>query len=497
MVAEEEAVALRQRLSQNATVIHSKDASALDEANQQLLLQPLVKQTPSLLVYVAEENDVLEVLRFCYLRRLRPVLVATGHDWNGRSSGAGAVRIATPRLCWVHVDGDRARVGAGCTWGHIWKELEPLGHIGVGGALGTVSIGGSLQGGGHGGLSRQHGLIADQLLAARVALSNGSGVVVADAHGPHADLFRALRGGGGGTYGAVVEFTIRIHPFPKSYAVSSIALPLRSNGSTPSARDVTERFFHNASWWALVPDSWAGWHEVNTDHDGEKWSGSLAAWLFHWGQDPDEACLSSGCPAAMSEYFHFVGSWPVAASLHMQIQAYLPRRVEATKLKNSFISNTFVSLTDLQDKASNLTDLVINSALDALDRKEVIHWTYNDVLGGQIPTYGPETVISSGFRSAIFEICVGKEWPGSNNDQQIQQIMPVVEQLYKLRLGSDMSYYNEVTHWSGLHEINDWRQRFWGSENYDFLHRVKSTYDPCNILWVDRGVGSEDPKMTC
>ena len=75
--------------------------------------------------------------------------------------------------------------------------------------------------------------------------------------------------------------------------------------------------------------------------------------------------------------------------------------------------------------------------------------------------------------------------------------MPVVEQLYKLRLGSDMSYYNEVTHWSGLHEINDWRQRFWGSENYDFLHRVKSTYDPCNILWVDRGVGSEDPKMTC
>ena len=45
------------------------------------------------------------------------------------------------------------------------------------------------------------------------------GVVLADADGPHADLFRALRGGGGGTYGAVVEFTIRIHPFPKNYSV--------------------------------------------------------------------------------------------------------------------------------------------------------------------------------------------------------------------------------------------------------------------------------------
>ena len=65
MVAEEEAVALRQRLSQNATVIHSKDASALDEANQQLLLQPLVKQTPSLLVYVAEENAAVSVSKHC------------------------------------------------------------------------------------------------------------------------------------------------------------------------------------------------------------------------------------------------------------------------------------------------------------------------------------------------------------------------------------------------------------------------------------------------
>lgn len=63
-----------------------------------------------------------------------------------------------------------------------------MGHIAVAGAFPTVSISGSLQGGGHGGLSRQlgtelflkpdarqHGLMVDQLLAARVALANGSG----------------------------------------------------------------------------------------------------------------------------------------------------------------------------------------------------------------------------------------------------------------------------------------------------------------------------------
>ncbi|CAE7530830.1 unnamed protein product [Symbiodinium pilosum] len=490
-ITPEDAFALKRRLSQNATVFHADDVPALEEANAQLLLQPLVKQVPSMIVHVATADDLLEVLRFCFPRRLRPVIVATGHDWNGRSSGAGAVRIATPKLCWVHAEGDSARVGAGCTWGHIWKELEPLGHIGVGGALGTVSIGGSLQGGGHGGLSRQHGLIADQLLAAKVALANGSGVVLADADGPHADLFRALRGGGGGTYGAVVEFTIRIHPFPKNYSVSIVSVPVRSNDNKPDARAMTKRFFHNASGWAQVPDSWAGWHEVNSDHDGEKWSGSLAAWLFHWGQRPEEACLSHGCPVAMSEYFNFVGQWPVEGNLHMQIQSYMPTRIKPSMLKNSFLSNSFVSLADLEDeeKAGNLTDLVIDSALKALDRKEVIHWTYNDVLGGQVPTHGQDTVISPGFRTAIFEVCVGKEWKESDNDQQISQVVPIVDRLYGLGLGSGMSYYNEVTRWRGLHDVDDWKYRFWGKDTYNFLHRVKRTYDPCNILWVDRGVG--------
>ena len=64
-------------------------------------------------------EDVLEALRYCRTHQLRPVLVATGHDWNGRSSGAGAVRIATQKLCWVHDEGDQAHVGAGCTWGHV------------------------------------------------------------------------------------------------------------------------------------------------------------------------------------------------------------------------------------------------------------------------------------------------------------------------------------------------------------------------------------------
>ena len=60
--------------------------------------------------------------------------------------------------------------------------------------------------------------------------------------------------------------------------------------------------------------------KVNTAQDGDQWSAYFVAWLYHWGQDPQEACLSSGCPAALSEYFEFVDRWPVQLDQHKWLQ---------------------------------------------------------------------------------------------------------------------------------------------------------------------------------
>ena len=45
-----------------------------------------------------------------------------------------------------------------------------------------------------------------------------------------------------------------------------MSVPVRSNDNKPDARAMTKRFFHNASGWAQVPDSWAGWHEATEHH---------------------------------------------------------------------------------------------------------------------------------------------------------------------------------------------------------------------------------------
>lgn len=67
-----------------------------------------------------------------------------------------------------------------------------------------------MQGGGHGPASREFGLGADQVLSAQVVLADGS-TVTADAC-QHSDLYFAIRGGGGGTYGVVTQTTVKAHP---------------------------------------------------------------------------------------------------------------------------------------------------------------------------------------------------------------------------------------------------------------------------------------------
>jgi FAD/FMN-containing dehydrogenase len=71
-------------------------------------------------------------------------------------------------------------------------------------------LGGWMQGGGHGPASHEYGLGADQVLEATVVLANGSIVTASPCE--HSDLYFAIRGGGGGTYGVVVSTTIKAHP---------------------------------------------------------------------------------------------------------------------------------------------------------------------------------------------------------------------------------------------------------------------------------------------
>jgi len=108
-----------------------------------------------------------------------------------------------------------ARLGPGLRWGEVTDTLAEHGLAAVGGHVSGVGVPGLLLGGGVGWLARRHGLACDNLVEATVVTADGE--VVRAAADEHADLFWGLRGGGG-NFGVVTSFTVRVHELSAVYA---------------------------------------------------------------------------------------------------------------------------------------------------------------------------------------------------------------------------------------------------------------------------------------
>jgi FAD/FMN-containing dehydrogenase len=111
--------------------------------------------------------DVRAAIRTARVRGLRVAVRATGHG-TPVEPGAGTLVIDTSPMGSVVVDPERrvARVGAGATWGDVIEAAAPLCLAPVSGTDPTVGVAGFTFGGGHGFLSRRHGLGADNLVRA-------------------------------------------------------------------------------------------------------------------------------------------------------------------------------------------------------------------------------------------------------------------------------------------------------------------------------------------
>jgi FAD/FMN-containing dehydrogenase len=110
----------------------------------------------------------------------------------------------------VDVDPDRclARVQGGALWSDVNREAGAHGLAVTGGAISSTGVGGFTLGGGLGWLMGVCGLAADNLLEAEVVLASGD--IVRAGPNEHADLFWAIRGGGG-NFGVVTSFVFRLH----------------------------------------------------------------------------------------------------------------------------------------------------------------------------------------------------------------------------------------------------------------------------------------------
>lgn len=166
-------------------------------------------------------EDIASTIRFARKRNIRLVIKNTGHDYMGRSTGAGGLSIWTHYLKGTQVKdwsdgeftGKAIKIGAGVVGHEVLAAAAAAGLVANTGECPTVGVaGGWIQNGGHSPLATAFGLGADQTLEFEVVTADGHFVTASPSSPKHSDLFWALSGSGAGNYGVVVSVTMRAHP---------------------------------------------------------------------------------------------------------------------------------------------------------------------------------------------------------------------------------------------------------------------------------------------
>ncbi|EEH07998.1 FAD binding domain-containing protein [Histoplasma capsulatum G186AR] len=455
-------------------------------------------------VLVESPSQIQSAVRFARKHNLRLAIKASGHDFLGRSSAPDSLQISTyrmkdiiftddfvPKGCKTGGKGSAVTLGAGVVLTDLYKALSKKGVVAVAGLAHTVAApGGYIQGGGHSPLGPWKGMASDNALEFEVITPKGDLITVNEFQ--NSDLFWALRGGGGGTFGVVASVTIRTWPDPPMVL-----------GSV----NISTSLDNSKGYWAAVKELHAALPELSKN--------GASGYYFIVPQSPPLPDIGSVSAVVMALMF---ADQDDQAAVERLLQ---PLTAAVNKLDNVTISTStiasprsnemIVSLLqgDADDTGNAIAigsrlisrDFLVSSdgpaklsdALSRLDSQRGSVITGHLVAGGQVAKNAGKvnSALNPAWRKALTHITFGYSWPSStpfHEQQKIYEKITKVEVpiLRSLEPGQMGSYLNEAD----SHE-SDFQESFWG-ENYERLYAVKQKWDPTGLLISRRGVGSED-----
>ena len=188
--------------------------------------------------------DVQAAVNFARTHRLRLVVKGGGHSYQGTSNAPDSLLVWTrpmndaalheafvARGCEGQAAPVRAvTVGAGAIWSQVYDAVTTRGggYVQGGGCM-TVGVAGLVQSGGFGSFSKAYGTAAGSLLEAEVVTADGQLRIANACTNP--DLFWALKGGGGASFGIVTRLTLRVHPLPERFGAVNFTVRASSDAA--------------------------------------------------------------------------------------------------------------------------------------------------------------------------------------------------------------------------------------------------------------------------
>lgn len=458
-------------LPSDVRALESDELQALAEIFRGEIIQPgdagyedarrvwnsMIDKRPALILRCTGTADVVAAVKFARSQDLPIAVRGGGHNVAGNAVNDGGLVIDLSPMKGIEVDPDKrvARAQAGVVWGELDRETQAFGLATPGGVVSTTGIAGFTLSGGMALTSRKWGLACDNLLSAEVVTAEG--VVLRASPTEHADLFWAIRGGGG-NFGIVTWFEYQLHALGPGVFV---AFSIYALEDAPAVSRTWRSFLEGA------PDE-------------------VTSTLVYWSLPP----LPNVSPEA-----HGVPIVVVAAAYAgdpaLGAQVLQPLRELATPIADLSGQMSYLEMQSGWDVffpttlryywkslfLDELSDAGIDATIAlAAERPSPDTLFALRHLGGAVSQV-PDDATAYGNRRAQFNLSLDSTWSEAADDERM--IAWTRRAWSQLREHTQGGVY---LNFAGLGEENEELARAGHGGNYEHLRQIKCRYDPDNVF---------------
>ncbi len=203
------------QLSIKGRVLHKNDIGFEQAVLGTLFNQRATDRRPEMYVQAQNTDDVIATVRFAKAQGMKVSICSGGHSWSANHLRPGSVLLDMSQFNQFQVERDRMvatagpGVGGSILLAALWKQdlFFPAGHCK------GVCIGGYLLQGGFGWHGRKLGMACESVIGLDLVTADGELIHASPTE--NADLYWSARGSGGGFFGVVLRFHLRLYPRPR------------------------------------------------------------------------------------------------------------------------------------------------------------------------------------------------------------------------------------------------------------------------------------------
>lgn len=404
-------------------------------------------------------------------------------------------------------------VGAGAIWMDVYNKVTTEGGRYVqGGGCTTVGVAGLIQSGGFGSFSKKYGLAAAGLLEAEVVTADGE-VLVVNKYS-HPDLFWALKGGGGGSFGVVTRVTLKTRKLPSIFGGAFARIKANSDEAFQDLIKKIIQFYknqlYNENWGEEIsfwPDNsvriqlvfqglsqkeaqkiWQPFQKWVTQSPELSWEQPLVIETLPARHFWDTEFLKQNAPNLIilnqrSKPDPLSFSWAgdqdqIGWFLYGFHSTWLPKQLLAENKQEKLIETLFTAT------RSWSVSLHFNKGLSGAPKTELEKARNTAMNPAVLDAFALALVAGSDSNPHVWSGIEGYEPDLKKGEKRREKIDQAMDAIYDI-VPQPASYISESNYFE-----KNWKKSFWGS-NYKRLSSIKEKYDPEGLFYIHHGVGSE------